>query len=128
MLLLSETSTSESEMTVGTEAERRRGIRVRQDRPIKVYEPTSHRYFGGQTQDISSTGLRVELSPSTPAIEGRLVSVHVGLSSRGEALANRRQMMPARIVWLRRIVQHGHPRLIAGLELVASVAAHLDAA
>lgn len=128
MLLLSETSTSESEMTLGTEAERRRGIRIRQDRPIKVYEPTSHRYFGGQTRDISSTGMRVELSPSTPAMEGRLVSVHVGLSSRGEALANRRQMMPARIVWLRRIVQHGQPRLIAGLELVASVAAHLDAA
>jgi len=127
MLLLSETSTSESQMT-GTEAERRRGIRIRQLRPIKIYEPTSHRYFGGQTEDISSTGLRVELSPTTPAIEGRLVNIHVGLSARGEALANRRQMMPARIVWLRRMMQNGQLRLIAGLELVASVAAHLDAA
>src|ERR1700728_3619434 len=38
--------------------ERRRGLRIQQNRPIKVYEHTASRYFGGQTQDVSSTGLR----------------------------------------------------------------------
>ena len=32
-------------------AERRRGLRIRQNRPIKVLEPATSRYFGGQTED-----------------------------------------------------------------------------
>ena len=41
--------------------ERRRGLRIRQHRPVKIFEPAGNRYFGGQTEDISSTGLRIEL-------------------------------------------------------------------
>src|SRR5882757_2682166 len=82
--------------------ERRRGLRIRQNRPIKIFEPTTHKYFGGQTQDISATGLRIELPLSTPVRPGKLVNVHVGLGEHGESLANRRKMIPAKVVWVSR--------------------------
>lgn len=132
MLLLSEARAIDTGAMFGAGeaagAERRRGLRVRQSRPIKVYEPTSRRYFGGQTEDLSVTGLRVELPATTPVCEGRLLTVHVGLSASGEALANRRSMMPARVVWVRRSTDGRDSRMVVGLELVSSVAAHLDAA
>jgi hypothetical protein len=110
-------------------AERRRGLRIRQNRPVKVYEPASARFFAGQTCDISSTGLRIELPASMPVVEGKVISIHVGLNDRGQALVNRRAMMPARIVWVDR--SSGPDRkaqLMAGVEFVASITAHLDAA
>jgi hypothetical protein len=106
-------------------AERRRGLRITQQRPIKVYEPASTRYFGGQTRDVSTTGLRIEMPASSPVQIGKLLSIHVGLSDRGQSLANRRQMIPARVVWIDRNVGS---RLTAGVEFLASIAARLDAA
>src|SRR3954470_12417771 len=97
---------SPSPMTLGIAidrgGERRRGLRIRQQRPIKIFEPTTHKYFGGQTHDVSATGLRIELPLATPGGVGRIVNIHVGLSERGETLANRRQMIPAKIVWVDR--------------------------
>lgn len=110
------------------DSERRRGLRIRQERPIKIYEPTSNRYIGGQTLDISATGLRIELPASTPVREGSPVHVHVGLNQQGQSLANRRQMMQARIVWVDRDWNIRHPRLTCGIELEPTIAAHLDAA
>lgn len=108
-------------------SERRRGLRIHQNRPVKVYEPASGRYIGGQTEDISTTGLRIELPASAPVIEGKILSIHVGLSAAGQTLANRRQMIPARVVWTRRLnARRG--KLFAGVEFLASIAAHLDAA
>ena len=107
--------------------ERRRGLRIRQNRPLKVLESGLCRYFGGQTQDISSTGLRVELPASMPLRAGRLLAIHIGLNGRGEALANRRQMVPARVVWVKR-GQLGQRVLAAGVEFLASISAQLDAA
>ena len=109
-------------------AERRRGLRVQQARPIKVYEPQGAKYFGGQTEDISATGLRVELPSSAPLHEGKVVSVHVGLDRDGlsGALPNRRQMIPARVVWVDRSFTRGF--VVAGVEFITSIAAHLDAA
>ena len=112
-------------------AERRRGLRIRQNRPVKVYDPTTSRFFGGQTADVSSTGLRIELPASMPVAQGAMINIHVGLSDAGQPLANRRAMMPARIVWVERstrIDQQQKPRLLAGVEFVSSIAAHLDAA
>ena len=111
-----------------TDVERRRGLRIHQTRPIKVFEPTACRYFGGHTEDISATGLRVELPPSVAITVGKLISVHVGLNERGEALANRRQMMPARVVWVHREYEIDRPVLSAGLEFITSISAHQDAA
>jgi PilZ domain len=108
--------------------ERRRGLRISQQRPIKVYEPDSARFIGGQTSDISATGLRIELPMSAPVQQGRLLSIHVGIGSQGETLANRRQMIPARVVWIHRDSTEGRSRLMAGVEFLASIAAHLDAA
>jgi hypothetical protein len=113
---------------VGIGAERRRGLRVRQSRPIKIFEPTTHKYFGGQTRDVSATGLRIELPLATPLRPGRVVNVHVGLSDRGEALANRRQMIPAKVVWIDRPADLARGRCTAGIEFISSTAAQLDAA
>jgi hypothetical protein len=110
------------------EAERRRGLRVRQSRPIKIYEPTTSRYFGGQTLDVSATGMRVELPVSTPVRPGYMVNIHVGLNEMGESLANRRQMMQAKVVWVERALDLTRSRLTAGIELTPNIAAHLDAA
>src|SRR5882762_2929331 len=99
-LLINEPSHDESEQASG--AERRRGLRIPQDRPIKIYEPSAARYFGGKTHDVSATGLRLELPASTPIRPGKVLTIHVGLSRSGESLANRRQMIPARVVWVDR--------------------------
>lgn len=106
--------------------ERRRGLRVRQARPIKVYEPTGARYFGGRTEDISATGLRIELPASAALRPGKLLSVHVGLDRGGTMLANRRSLIPARVVWVDR--GESMAWAVAGVEFLASTAAHLDAA
>jgi hypothetical protein len=107
--------------------ERRRGLRIRQQRPVKVYEPTTSRYFGGQTEDVSSTGLRIELPAFTPVREGQTLSVHVGMNQAGQMLANRRQMIPARVVWISRKM-NGSGILEAGVEFLTGIAAQLDAA
>jgi len=126
-LLLSESvRASREEMEMGFE--RRRGLRIRQRRPVKVYDSASARYFGGQTEDVSSTGLRLELPAYAPIQEGETLNVHVGLNSRGESLANRRHMIPARVIWLSRTRGKNGARLEAGIEFLASISAHLDAA
>ncbi len=111
-----------------SEAERRRGLRIPQKRPIKVFEPTLSRYFGGATADISATGLRIELPAATPLRNGKMVSVHVGLNDMGSALANRRQMIPARIVWIDRSNAAADGRVMAGVEFLATISAQMDAA
>jgi hypothetical protein len=108
--------------------ERRRGLRVRQQRPVKVFEPLGSRYFGGQTEDVSSTGLRIELPAYAPVRPGETLSIHVGLSSRGESLANRRQMIPVRVVWVNRNGSAASGKLEAGLEFMSSIAARRYAA
>jgi hypothetical protein len=109
--------------------ERRRGLRIQQARPIKVYEPAGSRYFGGQTQDVSSTGLRIELPLAMPVRPGKLVSIHVGLSESGQALANRRNMIPARVVWVSRPEKDSESKSMSvGVEFLASISAQLDAA
>jgi hypothetical protein len=110
--------------------ERRRGLRIRQHRPVKIYEPLGARYFGGQTEDISTTGLRIELPAFATVREGETLSIHVGLSQKGQTLANRRQMIPARVVWVRRTPsQNQRPGTVeAGVEFLTGISALLDAA
>ena len=111
-----------------TGQERRRGLRIRQQRPVKVFEPTGARYFGGQTEDVSSTGLRIELPRYAAVRPGEVLSIHVGLSRSGQTLANRKQMIPARVVWVNRDRARIDGKLEAGVEFLANIAAHLDAA
>ena len=120
-----------AEASAGTGAahtERRRGLRVRQHRPVKVFEPLGSRYFGGQTEDVSSTGLRIELPAYAAVCPGETLSIHVGLSQRGETLANRRQMIPVRVVWVNRNAAATTGKLEAGVEFMANIAARRDAA
>jgi hypothetical protein len=129
MLSLSEPMTlGLAESSTDSGIERRRGFRIRQTRPIKIYEPSGSRYFGGQTEDVSSTGLRLELPASMPVRPGKLVSVHVGLSETGNPLANRRNMIPARVVWVNRPSTTEAKTISIGVEFLASISAQLDAA
>jgi hypothetical protein len=127
MLLTAQRETV-AEFEQDTQPERRRGLRIRQHRPVKVFEPTIARYFGGQTEDVSSTGLRLELPLHTPVHPGKILNIHVGPTQAGQSLANRRQMMPARVIWVDRENIHGRSRLTAGVEFLCSVAAQVDAA
>jgi hypothetical protein len=126
MTLVMHQSTDAYESIEITNSERRRGLRIRQARPIRVYEPAGTRYFGGQTEDISATGLRIELPASANVHPGKVISVHVGLNPGGSILPNRRQMMPARVVWVDRSFARDYA--VIGIEFLASIAAHLDAA
>src|SRR3954447_12357944 len=94
--------------------ERRRGLRVRQHRPVKIFEPGACRYYGGQTEDISATGLRLELPMWAPLRAGEILNIQVGLNGRGETLASRRSMIPARVVWVNRL-KGKRSRLEAGV-------------
>jgi hypothetical protein len=109
-------------------SDRRRGLRIRQHRPIKVYEPTACRFIGGQTEDVSVTGLRITMPRSAPLREGSTLAVHVGIDEGGIPLANRRDMMPARVVWVDRGTDPMSRAISAGIEWTATIAAHADAA
>jgi monoamine oxidase len=108
-------------------AERRRGLRIQQNRPIKVLDTMVGRFFGGQTRDVSATGLKIELPLHATVRKGEMLSIHVGLSQSGEALANRRQMIPARVVWLDRSGADSK-MMTAGVEFSSTIGAQLDAA
>lgn len=130
MLLISQPAQVESEEGESNldGIERRRGLRVRQQRPVKVFASTAAKYFGGQTEDISATGLRIELPRHAPLESGDTLNVHVGLNPAGEPLANRRQMIPARVVWVNRQDNRITGRIEIGIEFLTSIAARLDAA
>ncbi len=109
------------------DAERRRGLRIRQHRPVKVYEPLTSRYFGGQTEDVSTTGLRIELPAFAPVRTGQTLNICIGLDKAGQSLANRRQMVPARVVWISR-ERRINGKLEAGVEFLTGITARLRAA
>ena len=122
MLLVSEMTTGDEGL--GLMPERRRGLRIRQSRPVKMYEPGIGRYFGGETSDISASGLRVEMAAGTPVRVGKTVNVYVGLGTSGESVVNRRSMRAARVVW----VDRTEGRVVAGVEFLGVAAAAMDAA
>jgi hypothetical protein len=130
MLLISEPvqETAEEMELSGDGIERRRGLRIRDTRPVKIFDSAAAKYFGGRTEDISATGLRIELPSYAPVEPGDMLNVHVGLNRAGEPLANRRQMIPARVIWVNRQDKRIAGRLEVGIEFLAGIAARLDAA
>ena len=128
MLLLSQSSVESDELYLDDDGhERRRGLRVREKRPVKIFEPGAARYFGGQTEDISATGLRIELPAWATLRTGETLNIHVGLNGRGETLANRRSMLPARVVWVSR-GEANSPTMEVGVEFLNNIGAHVHAA
>ncbi len=110
-------------------AERRRGLRVAQARPVKLLDAVAGRTVVGQTVDVSGTGLRVELPAEAALRVGEVLGIHVGLSRIGERLANRPQLVPVRVVWVRRVTAGKRKgTLTAGVEFSTGVGAQLDAA
>lgn len=108
--------------------ERRRGLRVSQQRPVKVFDAAANRYVGGRTFDVSSSGLRIELPAWAPITEGKTLDVHVGMAAAGSPLVYRRSMIPARVVWVTPRLADGRATVTVGIEFLASVSAHLEAA
>ena len=129
MVLVSESAIDAiEEQDLADGVERRRGLRIRQRRPVKVFDTAAARYFGGQTEDISTAGLRMELPAYAPVQPGDTLYIHVGLNESCQRLANRRQMIQARVVWVNRDDPHIRGRLETGIEFLSGIAAHLDAA
>jgi hypothetical protein len=57
-LVKEQAATTSLKLPVQTDGtERRRGLRIAQARPVKIFEHASNRYFPGQTMDVSATGL-----------------------------------------------------------------------
>ena len=104
-----------------TNSERRRGLRIRQQRPVKVYEPRTSRYYPGQTADISASGLRLTLPLSTPIIAGNTISLHIASNC---SFAARRHMVEAKVVWMHR----DERSVLVGLELLSTAAIQSSAA
>ena len=109
-------------------AERRRGLRVAQARPVKVLDAIGGRTLVGETVDVSATGLRVQLPAEAGLRVGEVLGIHVGLSRIGERLANRRQMIPVRIVWVGKPDSRRRGTVQAGVEFATGIGAQLDAA
>jgi hypothetical protein len=128
MLTISGTEAAVEGMEACGVRERRRGARVRQARPVKVYDPTTGRFFAGRTCDVSSSGARIWLPLFVPLRPGKALSVHIGLDRGGQPLANRRQMIPARVVWMDRREQGAGRALEAGIEYEPTIEARLHAA
>ena len=108
-------------------AERRRGLRVSQARPVKVLDAVGGRTVVGETVDVSATGLRVSLPAEASLRVGEVLGIAVGLSRIGERLANRRQMIPVRVVWVRPAAGK-RKGVVAGVEFATGIGAQLDAA
>ena len=106
-------------------AERRRGLRVSQARPVKVLDAVGGRTLVGETVDVSATGLRVHLPAEAYLRVGEFLGINVGLSRIGERLANRRQLVPVRVVWVRKT---DGKDVVAGVEFATGIGAQLDAA
>src|SRR5688500_20357425 len=100
-------------------SDRRRGLRIRQSRPVKVLDLGNMRITGGITRDVSVTGLCIELPIFAGVRAGKIINVHVGLDGVGQTRANRKQMLPAKVVW----VERGE-RPTAGVQFLANTATH----
>ena len=107
--------------------ERRRGLRVHQARPVKVLDAAGGRTLVGETVDVSATGLRVTLPAEAALRVGEILGIHVGLSRVGERLANRRPVVPVRVVWVGK-ARGRKVGLLAGVEFATGIGAQLDAA
>jgi hypothetical protein len=110
-----------------TLTERRRGLRIMQHRPVKIFDAAADRFIAGRTADISSSGLRIELPAWAPIVEGKTLSVHVGAAT-GSPLVQRHSMVSARVVWVGPRRLDGQSRVTVGIEFLASASAHLRAA
>lgn len=108
--------------------ERRRGLRIAQQRPVKVFDAAANRYIGGRTADICSNGLRLELPAWAPVEPGKTIDVFVEAGIGGSSLVNRRNMITARVVWVGSRDMRARECVAVGVEFLASAAAHLDAA
>lgn len=108
--------------------ERRRRARLRVEQTVKLFDPTSNRYFAGHTRDISERGFCLELPARMPARAGHTALLHVASESRGLGLVPQQALVPIRYVWVRREADGANQRCICGVEVLTETAAARNAA
>lgn len=101
--------------------DRRRGGRVNQSRPVAVYEPYASRFYGGETLDVSATGMKLRLAGWVKLPVGRIIDLHAGTETGGLPLANRRRAILCRVVWARLDETGEKPQMVAGVEFLSSI-------
>lgn len=100
-------------MTV-VDGERRRHVRVAVNQPCKIHDSRSGKYIAGQTQDISSGGLLVELPRVVSFKPGDEVHVGVALKRR-QTLLRCNEMIRARVT---RALHTADDQTLLGLQLL----------
>ena len=80
-----------------------------------------------QHTHVSVVALAIMAVSARDDLVGEILNIHVGLSQSGQTLANRRSMVPARVIWVNR-ARRIDGKLETGVEFLSSIAAHLDAA
>ena len=106
-------------MTV-IDGDRRRHVRVSVNQPCKIHDPRSGKYIAGQTQDMSSGGLLVELPRLMSLKPGD--DVHVGVAlKRRQALLRCNEMIRTVVT---RVMHTVDDRTLLGLKFAQPHAQH----
>lgn len=110
------------------DADRRRRPRASIEQTVKLYDPVSGRYFAGHTQDVSDSGLRLELPARVPARAGQTALVYIAASHMGRGLIDHAALIPIRYVWVRRETDEQGERCVCGVEVLADSVSARNAA
>jgi len=103
--------------------ERRRSGRIAQIRPVTVYEPYASRFFGGQTADVSATGMKLRMPAWVKLEPGRIIDLHAGAESGALPLPNRRKAVVCRVVWTHLDESADKPQWVVGVEFLSAISA-----
>lgn len=98
-------------------ADRRLGLRVDDDRPVKVYDARARRYYVGRAVNLGAGGMRLDLPATAPVQTGGTLQVYVGSDEEQEVLISLKNMTPIRIAWVERMASGEADRIIIGAEL-----------
>jgi hypothetical protein len=109
----------------GLGSDRRKGIRVPQERGAKIFYAVGNRYIAAQTVDFSPSGLCITLPKTAAVIPGSTVSVHLPPKNSESLVGSKHLMASARVVW----VTAAEGRTMVGLQyLKAQAGAAVSAA
>ena len=79
------------------EGDRRTQVRYAIERPCKIFEPRSGKYYSGMTCDLSGGGLLLDIPRVVDLKPGDLLHVGVAMTRRQDLL-KAKEMMEARVV------------------------------
>lgn len=92
--------------------ERRRGFRISQSRPVRVFDPANGCFIAGETRNVSASGLQIRLPLASDVRAGSTLNVAVAGNNGG---MNRSGLIAARVIWTHLSFETG---LTAGIEFI----------